>query len=145
MMIVTIVKVLHQFNFVQKLVLKNFPASGTYILNGVTYSWSLNAFSATSICAKENSVTISTGQPVIQQTVNECTSPRECRLPIAQCNKLLFSNDSGQTVNYTYTNCDGRITNGLLSPGASFTDCVRSNPTPIISGGGTITNLMACQ
>ena len=123
---------------------QDFPASGTYILNGVTYSWSLSAFSATSICAEENSVTVSTGQPVIQTTVNECTSPRACTLPIEQCSKLLFGNDGDQTASYTYTNCDGKIINGLISPGETFTDCVRSNPTPVISGEGTIFIIGSC-
>ena len=54
------------------------PASGTYILNGGTFNWSLGIQSATSICAEANSVIIISGTATVTVTTNNCTAPRAC-------------------------------------------------------------------
>ena len=122
------------------------PADGTYIFNGSTFTWSMFGNSKISICAEENSVIVLNGNPGIQVTVNSCTSPSACSIvQPTVCRKLLFGNDGGQTISYEYTNCPGQVIQGFIDPGITFTDCVRTSPTPTIGFGGTIVDIEPCE
>ena len=56
------------------------PASGTYIFNGSSFTWSLGSQSATSVCAEANSVIVLSGTATVTATTNNCTAPRACSI-----------------------------------------------------------------
>ena len=111
-------------------------AQGTYTYNGAGFGWSVTSGSTISICAEVGSVTTTTGTVTITVGTGTCTHPKECRIPIKDCNSYLISNDTGSQGSYTYINCDGTTIGGFLNSGSSITVCAR--PTPTTSGGLTL-------
>ena len=87
--------------------------------------------------------TIEPATNVLDQSYNDCPA---CESAQSVCIKMNFANDGGLgNVSYQYTNCDGNSQQGFLTLGQSFTDCVRTSPTPQIGPGGTITEIEPCD
>ena len=59
-------------------------AQGTYIYNGLGYGWTVNGGNQISICAEQTSVSVTSGAASIYDTLNVCTSPKQCTLPPPQ-------------------------------------------------------------
>jgi len=112
-------------------------ATGTYVYNGLGYSWSLISGSTTALCAEVGSVVVNTGTVGISVSPGTCTSPKECRIPPPLCQSYLISNDGGSNPgSYSYINCDGFNTGGFLNLGTSVNVCAIQTPT--VSSGLTI-------
>ena len=111
-------------------------ATGVYVFNSTSFNWSCKPGTTISICAEIGTVTTTTGGVAITVSTGTCTHPKECTIPVLDCNSYLLSNDSGSGGSYSYTDCDGATQFGLLSSGDRITVCAR--PTPNVSGGLTI-------
>tara|TARA_R110001606_G_scaffold396742_1_gene571475 strand:+ start:1480 stop:5424 length:3945 start_codon:yes stop_codon:yes gene_type:complete len=83
------------------------PASGTYIFNGSSFTWSLQGQSAISICAESNSVIILSGTATITTTTNNCTAPRQCSI-------------QPPTTTYTVEDCDTSTLWTMDTQGSQF-------------------------
>jgi hypothetical protein len=79
---------------------------------------------------------------ILEQSYTDCQT---CEAAQSVCRKYEFANESASVIEYNYVNCDGLLQQGTMDPGRSFTDCVRTSPTPQIGQGGTLTDLEPCE
>ena len=92
-----------------------------------------------------SSLTVSAGCTACQPTPNPTPSPSPTPTPaVAACYEYDLTSDGGESVQFSYTRCDGTSMSNFVPNGDSITVCAQNNTVTMTPNSGTITANSSC-